>query len=66
MKLQYVVKIISLKLIGHLPSVVGLSCSYLKKGDPATESGNYNIDPDGEGDLEPFSEIGRASCRERV
>ena len=55
MKLQYVVKIISLKLIGHLPSVVGLSCSYLKKGDPTTESGNYNIDPDGEGDLEPFS-----------
>ena len=55
MKLQYVVKIISLKLIGHLPSVVGLSCSYLNKGDPTTESGNYNIDPDGEGDLEPFS-----------
>ena len=57
MKLQYVVKIISLKLIGHLPSVVALwlSCSHLKKGDPTTVSGNYNIDPDGEGGLEPFS-----------
>ena len=31
------------------------SCSDLKKGDPAAASGNYSIDPDGEGDLEPFS-----------
>ncbi|CAH3177443.1 unnamed protein product [Porites lobata] len=34
---------------------IGLSCSHLKKGDPTAASGNYNIDPDGEGDLEPFS-----------
>ena len=42
---------------GHLLSVAGLwlSCSHLKKGDPTTASGNYNIDPDGEGSLEPFS-----------
>ena len=42
---------------GHLLSVAGLwlSCSHLKKGDPTTASGNYNIDPDGEGGLEPFS-----------
>ena len=54
MKLPHV---ISLKLIGHLLSVVALwlSCSHLKKGDPTTVSGNYNIDPDGEGGLEPFS-----------
>ena len=39
---------------GHVLSVVGLSCSYLKKGDRTIASGNYNIDPDGEGDLEPF------------
>lgn len=25
-------------------------------GDPAAASRNYSIDPDGEGDLEPFSE----------
>ena len=31
------------------------SCSHLKKADPTATSGNYNIDPDGEGDLEPFS-----------
>ena len=55
MKHPHIVKIISLKLIGHLLSVVGLSCSHLKKGDPTAASGNYNIDPDGEGDLEPFS-----------
>ena len=40
---------------GHLLSVVGLSCSYLKRGDPTVASGNHNIDPDDEGDLEPFS-----------
>ena len=28
---------------------VPLSCSYLKKGGPTTKSGNYIIDPDGEG-----------------
>ena len=55
MKHPHIVKIISLKLIGHLLFVVGLSCSHLKKGDPTAASGNYNIDPDGEGDLEPFS-----------
>ena len=31
------------------------SCSDLKKGDPAAASRNYSIDPDGEGDQEPFS-----------
>ena len=31
------------------------SCSHLKKADPTATSGNYDIDPDGEGDLEPFS-----------
>ena len=31
------------------------SCSYLKQSDPTAESGNYIIDPDGEGALPPFS-----------
>ena len=31
------------------------SCSYLKQSDPKAESGNYIIDPDGEGALAPFS-----------
>ena len=31
------------------------SCSYLKQSDPTAESGNYIIDPDGEGALAPFS-----------
>ena len=31
------------------------SCSHLKKADPTATSGNYDIDPDGEGHLEPFS-----------
>ena len=34
---------------------VASSCSDLKKGNPAAASGNYSIDPDGEGALEPFS-----------
>ena len=34
---------------------VALSCSDLKKGDPSAASGNYSIDPDGKGALEPFS-----------
>ena len=32
-----------------------LSCSHLKKAHPTATSGNYTIDSDGEGDLEPFS-----------
>ena len=32
-----------------------LSCTYLKNGDPTAKSGYYDIDPDGEGDLAPFS-----------
>ena len=31
------------------------SCSHLKKAYSTATSGNYDIDPDGEGDLEPFS-----------
>ena len=31
------------------------SCSHLKKADPTATSVNYDIDPDGEGDLAPFS-----------
>ena len=34
---------------------VASSCSDLKKGDPAAGSGNYSIDPDGVGALEPCS-----------
>ena len=36
-------------------SVAFLSCSDLKKAHPTATSGYYIIDPDGEGDLEPFS-----------
>ena len=32
-----------------------LPCTYLKNGDPTAKSGYYDIDPDGEGDLAPFS-----------
>ena len=32
-----------------------LSCSHLKKAHPTATSGNYTIDSDGEGNLEPFS-----------
>ena len=35
--------------------MVVASCSYLKENIPEAESGNYIIDSDGEGDLEPFS-----------
>ena len=31
------------------------SCSELKKFNPTAESGNYVIDPDGEGSLQPFN-----------
>ena len=34
--------------------LVVASCSYLKENIPEAESGNYIIDSDGEGDLEPF------------
>ena len=39
----------------NLLSAVPLSCSYLKKNDPTAKSGNYIIDPDGEGCQEAFS-----------
>ena len=38
-----------------LLSTVALSCAHLKNGDPTAESGYYDIDPDGEGDLASFS-----------
>ena len=37
------------------PSSAALSCSDLKNGDPTASSGNYDIDPDGEGGLVPFT-----------
>ena len=33
------------------------SCSNLKRLDPTAESGNYVIDPDGEGDLPPLTDV---------
>ena len=45
----------NLKIIGNRLSAVALSCSDLKKRDPTAASGNHYIDPDGEGDLVPFS-----------
>ena len=41
--------------MGSLLPTVALSCTYLKQGDPIAKSGYYNIDPDGEGGLAPFS-----------
>ena len=43
------------RVIEILLSTVALSCAYLKNGDPSAKSGYYDIDPDGEGDLAPFS-----------
>ena len=42
-------------IIGILLFTVALSCTYLKNGDPTAKSGYYDIDPDGEGSLAPFS-----------
>ena len=43
-----------------------LSCTYLKNGDPTAKSGYYDIDPDGEGDLAPFSVYCNMNYKNRI
>ena len=42
--------------MNYIPFYISVkSCSVLKKFNPKAESGNYVIDPDGEGSLQPFN-----------